>query len=214
VFGSAIVIFTPFVVVEVAVDAFVESYSEEHGGIPKLLALALVPVASATVGGAAIFAGALERIVGAHHFGQTRHPALALVRGLPLKRLIVADVLLVFATVIGYALFVIPGLVAFTFFCLVGPMVTIEGNPVGAAFRRSAQLVAPHFLLVFALVTLPVAIEEAIFHTLTDVEVVDPGFFTYLVDGLVAALIGAAIGVIEVVLAYRLSRRYPAEPVS
>jgi hypothetical protein len=204
---GAVLIFGPFVVVELVADVFVELYREEHGGIPALLAITLVPVANATVGGGVIYAGALERIVGAHHYGAERHSALQLARGLPLKRLLIADLILMVVTITGYALFVVPGLVAFTFFCLVGPMITIEGRDVRSAFRRSAQLVRTQFLLVFGLVTLPVIVEEAIFHSLAEFALHHPRLITFLLDGISVAIVGAAIGLIEVALAYRLVHR-------
>jgi hypothetical protein len=206
---GAILIFGPFVVIEIAADVFVELYREHHSGVSALVALALVPVTSATVAGSVLYAGALDRIVGAHHYGGERHPALDLVRRLPLKRLVIADVVLVFVVVGGLALFVVPGLVALTLFSLVGPMVTIEERSVRGAFARSARLVRPHFVLVFGLVTLPLIVEEVIFHTLFERALEHPGFVTYALDGLVVALVGGAIGVIEVTLAYDLSRRSP-----
>ncbi len=62
---------------------------------------------------------------------------------LPLGRLVAADVVLAIATLVGLALFVVPGVIVFTLWSLVGPVITIEDRPVGSAFRRSWQLVRP-----------------------------------------------------------------------
>ena len=110
---------------------------------------AITSAASAvfSMAGVVVYAGILDKVVGAHLHG---HPDLRLReiwRVLPLGRLVAADVVLAVATLVGLALFVVPGVVVFTMWSLVGPVITIEDRSVGSAFRRSWQLVRPCFWL-------------------------------------------------------------------
>ena len=85
---------------------------------------------------------------------------------LPIGRLAAADAVLALATLVGLALFVIPGIIVFTLWSLVGPVITIEDRLVGSAFRRSWQLVRPCFWLTLWLVTVPLQVEQAVLHAI------------------------------------------------
>ena len=66
------------------------------------------------MGGVVVYAGILDKAVGAHLHG---HPELSMREiwtVLPLRRLMAADVVLAIATLVGLALFVVPGVVVFT----------------------------------------------------------------------------------------------------
>lgn len=64
-------------------------------------------------------------------------------------RLIVVDVAFVAIVALGLVLGVVPGLLAFIFLGLAGPIVEIEERSAAAALRRSFQLVRGSFWLVF-----------------------------------------------------------------
>ena len=49
-----------------------------------------------------------------------------------------------------------------TLFALVGPLINLLDSSVPDAFRRSLQLVWPHFMLVFCFITLPLAVEHEV----------------------------------------------------
>jgi putative heme transporter len=208
VFGIALVVFAPFAAVEAAANLLAEQIrSDSHlGGI---VAIALLPATTAAIWGSALFAGGLERTIGAHRYGGERHGTLALLRGLPIGRLVLADLALGAVVFVGYAAFVLPGILAFTLFALAGPMVTIEGRRVIDAFHRSASLVLQRPWLVFSLVTVPVVVEEAIFHELEEYLHAGGRLGTLLGAPVVASLLGAAIGLVEVTLAYELIRLEP-----
>ena len=129
-------------------------------------------------------------------------------RVLPLGRLVAADVVLAVATLAGLALFVVPGVVIFTLWSLVGPVITIEDRSVGSAFRRSWQLVRPCFWLTLCLVTLPLQVEQTVLHAIHYTDIFEHPFVpAFLLNGLLGMVIGSVVGLVEVVLAYDLIAR-------
>jgi hypothetical protein len=155
--------------------------------------------------GVVVYAGILDKVVGAHLHG---HPDLTLGeiwRVLPMRRLVAADVVLAIATLAGLALFIVPGVVVFTLWSLVGPVITIEDRSVGSALRRSRQLVRPHFWLTLGLVTAPLQVEQAVLHAIHYTDIFEhplvPAFF---LNGLLGMVVGSVVGLVEVVLAYDL----------
>jgi hypothetical protein len=90
--------------------------------------------------GVVVYAGILDKVVGAHLHGHADLSVREIWNVLPLRRLAAADVVLAVVTLAGLALFVVPGVVIFTLWSLVGPVITIEDRSVSAAFRRSCRL--------------------------------------------------------------------------
>jgi hypothetical protein len=158
--------------------------------------------------GVVVYAGVLDKVVGAHLHGEPDLSVPEILRVLPLGRLVAADLLLAIATLAGLALFVVPGVIVFTLWCLVGPMITIEGRAVGSAFTRSWQLVRPRFWLTFVLVTLPLQVEQAVLHAIDYTALFDhPVVPAFVLNGFLGSVIGSVVGLIEVVLAYDLIAR-------
>lgn len=159
--------------------------------------------------GLVLYAGILDHVVAEHQHGHSKQDVSEIVRTLPIAQLLLANVLLGTITALGYVLLVIPGIIAFTRLCLVGPLVNIEGHGATAALRRSAALVRPHFWLVLALVWLPVTAEhwiiEAIEHALLGDD--DPFVEALLLNGIFGVLIGSIVGLVEVTIAHELVRR-------
>jgi len=189
-----------------AVDAIaVVLVIDRHVSRPIGAAITSVVAGVFAMVGVVIYAGILDKVVGAHLHG---HPNLTLSqiwKVLPLGRLIVADVVLALATLIGLALFVIPGVFIFTMWSLVGPVITIEDRRVAGALRRSGQLVRSHFWLTLLLVTLPLQFEEAALHAIHYTDLFEhPLVPAFLVNGLLGMVIGSIVGLVEVVLAYEL----------
>lgn len=175
------------------------------------LALALVLVAFGAAG-TVFYPGLLDRIVGVERGHNERQSLGAVLRTLPYGRLILAEIILFTVTSIGLALFFVPGLMAFTFFGLVGPTITIENRSAIAAFWRSARLVRPHFWLVFLLVTVPIGFEhvvEDLVHHAVEHEAFIVRFGSH---ALIGVIIGSIVGLVEVHLAFRLSGRYREDP--
>ncbi len=108
------------------------------GDYPGLLAPLLVIAGVATFG-TTFFAGLLDRIVGEEERGHPRRSLREVLRTLPYWRLIGADVLLSLGAVVALLLLVVPGLIFYTFFSLVGPAVVMEDRGVFDGFRRSVR---------------------------------------------------------------------------
>ena len=175
------------------------------------LALSIVLVALGAAG-TVFYPGLLDRIVGVERGHTERQPLSTVLRTLPYGRLIFAEVILLAVTTLGLALFFVPGVIAFTFFGLVGPCITIEDRSALRAFQRSARLVRPHFWLVFLLVTVPIGLEhvlEDLVHHAVEHEAFLVRFGSHALIGVV---VGSVVGLVEVHLAFRLSGRYREDP--
>ena len=202
--GTAFVVFGTVAVIDaIATVLILEHVSSSLGDVVASTAAAVLVMA-----GVVVYAGILDKVVGAHLHG---HPDLTLGeiwRVLPLGRLAGADILLALATLAGTALFVIPGVVIFTLWSLVGPVITIENRAVAPAFSRSWQLVRHHFWITLFLVTLPLQLEQAVLHAIHYTELFDhPLVPAFLINGLLGMLISSVVGLVEVVLAYELIAR-------
>ena len=159
--------------------------------------------------GVVVYAGILDKVVGAHLHG---HPDLSVreiwqrapvgpARGG--RRACWRS-----RRSSGLALFVVPGVILFTLWSLVGPVITIEDRSVGSAFRRSWQLVRPCFWLTLCLVTVPLQVEQAVLHAIHYTEIFEhPLVPAFLLNGLLGMVIGSVVGLVEVVLAYDLIAR-------
>ncbi len=199
--GTAFVVFGSLAVVDVIITVLVaDRVSRPLGAATTLVVGAVLAMA-----GVVVYAGVLDKIVGFHQHG---HPELGIreaLRSIPVRRLMLADVILAVATLVGLALFVVPGIVIFTAWVLVGPVITIENRGVRAALPRSWGLVRTHFWLTALLVTLPIQIEQAALHWIHYAEVFDHPLLPALVlNGLLGMTIGSIVGLVEVVLAYEL----------
>lgn len=203
--GTAFVVFGAVA----AVDAFATVLViDRHVSRPYGAGITSTVSAVFAMVGVVVYAGILDKVVGAHLHG---HPDLSIREiwhVLPLGRLVGADVVLALGTLAGLAVFVIPGVILFTLWSLVGPVITIEDRAVGSALRRSWQLVRPHFWLVLVLVTIPLQVEQAVLHAIHYAEIFEhPLVPAFLLNGLLGMVIGSVVGLIEVVLAYELIAR-------
>ena len=203
--GTAFVVFGAVAAIDALATVLV---IDRHVSRPIGAAVTSAASAVFSMVGVVVYAGILDKVVGAHLHG---HPDLSLGeiwRVLPLGRLVAADVVLALATLAGLALFVVPGVVIFTLWSLVGPVITIEDRAVGSALRRSWQLVRPHFWITLLLVTLPLQVEQAVLHAIHYTDIFEhPLVPAFLVNGLLGMIIGSVVGLVEVVLAYDLIAR-------
>ncbi len=207
--ATAFVVFGTIAVIDTVATILVI----DHVSSPALDVVMSTAAATFAMGGVVVYAGILDKVVGAHLHG---HPDLSLREiweVLPLGRLAAADVVLAAATLLGVGLLVIPGVVVFTLWSLVGPIITIEDRTVTSAFRRSWQLVRTHFWITLLLVTLPLEFEQAALHAIHYTELFEhPLVPAFLFNGLLGMVIGSIVGLVEVVLAYDLIARADAAP--
>jgi len=200
--GTAFLVFGTVAVVDTVGAVLV---ADHHVSRPVGAAVTSAVAAVFASVGVVVYAGLLDKVVGAHLHGHDDLTLREVRHVLPLRRLLVADVVLAVATLVGLALFVVPGVVIFTLWSLVGPVITIEDRAVRSALGRSAALVRHNFWLTFGLVTLPLQVEEVALHAIHYAEVFDhPLLPAMVLNGLLAAVVGSIVGLIEVVLAYEL----------
>lgn len=120
-----------------------------------LLALASVPVAVAVnLGGEALLSGIVAAFVIDWRRGRKDTPIRETLKRIPYGRLIAIDLILVIGTAFGLVLFVVPGVLVFTYLLIAPAVIEIEHVTVRESVRRSIELVRGRFwrVLAFAVV--------------------------------------------------------------
>jgi hypothetical protein len=145
----AVVIFVPLGLLDaLSLQVDVESLDLTSGIKVAALMLAVGAVTMTGLLGEIFFSGAIAISLTQPH--PERPPKLREVAGrIKYGRLVVVDVAFVAIVALGLVLGVIPGVLAFVFLGLAGPIVEIEERSAAAALRRSLQLVRGSFWLVF-----------------------------------------------------------------
>jgi hypothetical protein len=146
---TTIVVFGIITLFEFAVRAL------EHSGASWLQAVLDLAVSALDVASVAFMIGLLVAFVGGSQHGRRKVSVGTVLRKLPYRRLITADLLMTAMVAAGLLLFVVPGIVVFTLLCVAGPVIEIERLPVLTALHRSMSLVLRRFWLVGLLVTVP-----------------------------------------------------------
>jgi len=146
----AAVVFVPIGLLD-AIPLSVDLGSLDPGG--GLLAAGVLLAALALVGtslvGEVFYSGAVA--VSLTHPNDGEPPTLREVsRRLAYGRLIAVDLIYAVAVIAGLVALVVPGVLAYIWLGLTGPVVEIERRGVRAAFARSVRLVRGRFWLVFA----------------------------------------------------------------
>jgi hypothetical protein len=186
--------------------------SVDHLGIESLIGSF---VFAASTLGLVFYSGMLERMVGSVERNEPVQPLGEVLRSLPWLRLLVADVLLLVIAGIAAVVVVIPGLFVDTIFALVGPLINLLGCTVSEAFRRSVKLVAPHFVLVFCFISIPLACEHEVLVLVAELVPHEQLGLIFLSNFVLGCTFGILLGLTEVSLAERLVRgaRGPGEDV-
>jgi len=112
------------------------------------LALAVAVVTATGLIGEVFFSGAIA-ISLTHPHGEDPPPLREIARRLSYGRLIAVDLIFVALVALGLLLGLVPGILAFVWLGLAGPVVELEDRSTVAALRRSASLVRGNFWLVF-----------------------------------------------------------------
>jgi Uncharacterised protein family (UPF0259) len=127
---------------------------------------------------------------------------VALLRTVPLGRLVLLDLVLTLGTAIGFVLLLIPGLIWLAYFSIAPAIVKFEHEGVWGSMRRSRELVRGNFWRVMALVVGTIALTEiaaslisAPFHGLAIVTFVD-----LAADGLLQPIEGLVIVIVALAL--------------
>jgi len=176
----------------------------------KLAALALAVGAVTLTGllGEVFFSGAIA-ISLTHPHGEDPPPLREIARRLKYGRLIAVDLVFVAVVALGLLLGLVPGILAFVWLGLSGPVVELEDRTAGGALRRSLQLVRGNFWLVF-LVLAPIEIVgDAIGTGLAALvhDLLGHAFLaTWLAESLADAALSPVFAVAAVLLTVELAR--------
>lgn len=134
----------------------VDSLDITSGVKVTALLLAVGAVTMTGLLGEIFFSGAIA-ISLTHPHGEQPPKMGEIARRIKYGRLIVVDVAFVAIVAVGLLIGLLPGVLAFVFLGLSGPIVEIEERSAPAALRRSFQLVRGSFWLVF-LVMVPIEV--------------------------------------------------------
>lgn len=145
----ALVVFVPLGLLDaLSFQVDLDSLDLTSGVEVAALMLAVGAVTMTGLLGEIFFSGAIA-ISLTHPHGQ-EPPSMAEIAGrVKYGRLIVVDVAFVAIVALGLLLGLVPGILAFVFLGLAGPIVEIEERSAVTALRRSFQLVRGSFWLVF-----------------------------------------------------------------
>jgi hypothetical protein len=126
----------------------------------------------------------------------------ALLRSVPLGRLVLLDIVLTIGTALGLVLLVIPGLIFMAYFSISPALVKFEHQGVWGSMRRSRELVRGNFWRVMATVVgtivfteLAASLASSPFHGLAIVTFVD-----LAIDGLLQPIEGLVIVIVALAL--------------
>ena len=207
--GCALALLVPLAVLDTAAVYAADRALDDFGEIPEwILFFGLLTGLLSALGGV-FYAGLIDRVVAADQRGHPEYSIREVLETLPYKRLIGADILLVVITTVGLLLFVVPGVLAFTFFCLVGPLIVSEEIGVRAAFRRSAALVRKHFWMTLMLVSIPLGLEHVLVEAVEHMDFEHEFLVVVSFHAALAVTLIALVALVEVTLTYELAGRHP-----
>jgi hypothetical protein len=145
----ALIIFLPLGLLDAfAVNVEVDSLDLTSG--IKIAAVFLAVLAITTTGllGEIFFSGAIALSL-THPDGEGPPPLREMAHRIKYGRLIVVDVGFVLIVAAGLLVGAVPGVLAFVFLSLAGPLIEMEDHTAFGALKRSAQLVRGSFWFVF-----------------------------------------------------------------
>ncbi len=193
----AVVVFGLTALFETLVEAWAHNWA-----VGWVVALDVAAFATDVLG-EVFFVGLLDRLVGEAAHGGAAQSVPTVVRTLPYRPLILADVLVVALVLLGLFVFFVPGVIFFTLLCLSGPIVNIEGTTAVRALRRSAQLVRRRFWLAFFLVSVPFFVADWVASTVQEAAHALPLVADFGVHAVLATSIAIVTGLVQVELAHR-----------
>jgi hypothetical protein len=203
--ATAVAVFVPIGLVEAGLHAWKEHAHLMQHTSHLLIILVLTPVVGfLSLFGEVFFTGVLDESVGADFANRPMPGVKEIARRLPWISLFVADFLVSVLTQIGTEALVIPGMVLFTAFSIVGPIVNIEHLGPIESLMRSAKLVWPHFWTAAACVLVPTTLLTFVGDWFVEAAGHSP-FISVLIFAILLSLsLAAFVGLTAVVLAHAL----------
>ncbi|MDQ3874752.1 MAG: hypothetical protein M3322_04255 [Actinomycetota bacterium] len=151
---TAVMVFVPLGLLDALSKHLAHLEVEDFDPLAYALLAAAVGQFAVAALGDEFYTGVAAAAVAESRTGKRPHRLVRLARTLPYGTLIAADVVVALGTSVGLALLIVPGVVFFTWFSLVGPVIKIEGLGLWASFRRSYRLVRRSFWRVLLLLTM------------------------------------------------------------
>lgn len=141
----ALIVFIPLGLLDAALNEIsTDSLNVVDGLHIAALIVAVAALTATSLFGEVFYSGAVA--ISLTEPEEEHPPRLRDIAGrLAYLKLIAVDLLFVAIVVVGFLLFLVPGILAFVFLGLAGPIVEIEKRGVFAAMRRSVALVGGHF---------------------------------------------------------------------
>lgn len=202
---TAVAVFVPIGLVEAGLHAWKEHAHLMHHTSHLVIILVLTPVVGfLSLFGEVFFTGVLDESVGADFANRPMPGVKEIARRLPWISLFIADFLVSVLTQIGTEALIIPGMVLFTAFSIVGPIVNIEHLGPVESLMRSAKLVWPHFWTAAVCVLVPTTLLTFVGDWFVEAAGHSP-FVTVLIFAILLSLsLAAFVGLTAVVLAHAL----------
>lgn len=146
----AVIVFLPLGLIDaLSTTLDVDSLDLDSGLEVAALIAAISALTATSLIGEVFYSGAIA--ISLTHPEHERPPPLReIARRVDYRRLIAVDLAYVAIVVVGMLLFFVPGVAAFVFLGLAGPVVEIERRSVRGALARSWRLVRGRFWMVFA----------------------------------------------------------------
>jgi hypothetical protein len=155
--GLALIVFLPLALLDaLTMDVELDSLDVTSGIKLAALVVAVGAITATGLLGEVFFSGAIA-ISLTHAHGEKPPPLREIARRLRYGRLIAVDLAYVGIIVVGVLLGFVPGLLAFVWLALSGPVVELEDRSAKGALARSIELVRGNFWLVLC-VLLPIQV--------------------------------------------------------
>jgi hypothetical protein len=158
--GAGLLVFIPVGIIA-SLDPF-DGYTIDQWDGARSVGIMLLILTQSTVAllGAVFYSGVVA--AGEERRRDDVHHGLRdIARRLPYRALILADLAFILVIALGFLFLVVPGFIFVAWFALIAPVIEIEQRGVIASFRRSREMVRPHFWRV-AGVIFPLLIVESL----------------------------------------------------
>ena len=127
-----------------------------------------------------------------------------------LGTLIGAGILAGLGIALGFVLLIVPGLILLTWWCLIVPVIVLEGKSIGESFSRSRELVRGHGWTVFGIVIISALLIGIASGVIQSIFSFLPPFWRYWIGGSIANSIVDPFLAVALTLMYFELRGSPA----
>jgi hypothetical protein len=129
-----------------------------------------------------------------------------------LGTLIGAGILAGLGIALGFVLLIVPGLILLTWWCLISPVIVLEGKRIGESFSRSRALVRGHGWTVFGVVIISVLVSAIASGVIQSIFSFLGAFLRYWIGGAIAnAIVDPFLAVALTLMYFHLRDGGPAE---